>query len=53
MKFDESKKFYDIGIDEIVCTDRYYSTDGLSIRYDAQAVNRPDKCNCPGYGFKD
>ncbi|MBQ9444671.1 MAG: ISL3 family transposase [Lachnospiraceae bacterium] len=35
---------YDIGISEIICTQRYEDTDGLSIKYDAEAVIRPASC---------
>jgi transposase len=41
---------YDIGISEIVCTERYDDTDGLSILYDAEIVKRPTRCTNPACG---
>jgi transposase len=41
---------YDIGIPEIICTDKYEDTDGLSILYDAEASKRPTKCTNPACG---
>lgn len=38
---------YDIGISEIVCTERYFDTDGLSIKYDAESAARPTRCANP------
>ena len=35
---------YDIGIPEIKCIQRYEDTDGLSIKYDAEAIKRPTSC---------
>ncbi len=35
---------YDIGIPEIRCTKRYEDVNGLSIKYDAEAVDRPTTC---------
>lgn len=35
---------YDIGISEIRCTKRYEDVNGLSIKYDAEAVDRPTIC---------
>ena len=36
---------YDIGIPEIVCTNRYEDLDHKSIKYEAVAKNRPEKCS--------
>ena len=41
---------YDIGIPEIICTDRYEDTDGLSILYDAEISKRPSRCTNPACG---
>ncbi len=41
---------YDIGISEIICTERYEDTDGLSILYDAEASKRPTRCTNPKCG---
>lgn len=38
---------FDIGIREIICTERYFDTDGMSIKYDAEAASRPMKCTNP------
>ena len=35
---------YDIGIPEIICTERYEDTDGLSIKYMAESATRPSIC---------
>ncbi len=35
---------YDIGIPEIKCTQRSVDVDGVSIRYEAEAVVRPTHC---------
>ncbi len=41
---------YDIGISEIICTERYEDTDGLSIMYDAEISKRPTRCTNPACG---
>lgn len=41
---------YDIGISEIICTERYEDTDGLSILYDAEVAKRPTRCTNPACG---
>ncbi len=38
---------YNIGISEIKCTARYEDIDGISIKYDAEAVSRPSACSNP------
>lgn len=38
---------YDIGIPEIRCTKRYEDKDGISIKYDAEAIERPTVCPKP------
>lgn len=38
---------YDIGIPEIICTKRYEDTNGISIKYDAEASSRPTVCTNP------
>lgn len=35
---------YDIGIPEIICTKRYEDVNGFSLKYDAEAVERPETC---------
>ncbi len=43
---------YDIGIPEISITKRYESTDGRSIKYDAEAAVRPSVCTNPDCGHE-
>ena len=43
---------YDIGISEIIITKRYESTDGRSIKYDAEAAVRPSVCTNPSCGHE-
>ena len=38
---------YDIGIPEIICTERYEDIDGKSIKYIAESSNRPFICTNP------
>jgi len=38
---------YNIGISEIICTERLVSFDGLSIKYVAESSSRPNKCTNP------
>ena len=35
---------FDIGISEIICTKRYEDVNGLSIKYDAEAAEKPTTC---------
>lgn len=41
---------YNIGISEIVCTNRYEDTEELNILYDAEASKRPNFCTNPMCG---
>lgn len=38
---------YDIGIPEIICTEKYEDSTGRCIKYDAEAAHRPSICKSP------